>query len=243
MKATLLPKRKGPREKVIKTLIDQFRYPEFGPGQMWEVCMQKVRDAGGRVEMGVEVLGIRRNGSGAVSVWGIRDGARVEYEGTHFLSSMPIRELVRSFEPAAPPEVIAAGDSLKYRDFLTVALVVEAPELFPDNWIYIHDPDVRLGRIQNFKNWSPSMVPDPKFTCLGLEYFVSEGDDLWSMPDAELVELGKREVGAVGLVDPASVVDGCVVRMRKAYPVYDDVYSEHVAVIRQFLEKKSRICS
>ena len=238
LKATLLPKRKGPREKVIKTLIDQFRYPEFGPGQMWEVCTQKVRDAGGKVEMGVEVLGIRRNGSGAVSVWGIRDGARVEYEGTHFLSSMPIRELVRSFDPPAPPEVIAAGDALKYRDFLTVALIVEAVDLFPDNWIYIHDPDVRLGRIQNFKNWSPSMVPDPKFTCLGLEYFVNEGDDLWSMPDAELVELGKREVGAVGLVDSAQVVDGCVVRMKKAYPVYDDVYSEHVATIRRFLEEE-----
>ena len=189
-------------------------------------------------ELDLEVLGIRRNGSGAVSVWGIRDGARVEYEGTHFLSSMPIRELVRSFEPAAPPEVIAAGDALKYRDFLTVALVVEAADLFPDNWIYIHDPDVRLGRIQNFKNWSPSMVPDPKFTCLGLEYFVNEGDDLWSMPDAELVELGKREVGAVGLVDSAQVVDGCVVRMKKAYPVYDDVYSEHVATIRRFLEEE-----
>jgi protoporphyrinogen oxidase len=238
LKATLLPKRKGPREKVIKTLIDQFRYPEFGPGQMWEVCTQKVRDAGGRVEMGVEASRIERNGGGVRAVVGIRDGREERFEGTHFLSSMPIRELVQSFVPAAPPEVLAAGESLRYRDFLTVALVVDDAVLFPDNWIYIHDPGVRLGRIQNFKNWSPSMVPDPKFTCLGLEYFVNEGDDIWSMKDADLIELGKREVGAVGLVDPARVVDGCVVRMKKAYPVYDDVYSEHVGVIRRFLEKE-----
>jgi len=238
LKATLLPKKKGPREKVIKTLIDQFRYPEFGPGQMWEVCTQKVRDAGGRIEMGVEASRIERNGGGVRAVVGSRDGREERFEGTHFLSSMPIRELVQSFVPAAPPEVLAAGESLRYRDFLTVALVVDAVDLFPDNWIYIHDPGVRLGRIQNFKNWSPSMVPDPKFTCLGLEYFVNEGDDIWSMPDADLIELGKREVGAVGLVDPAKVVDGCVVRMKKAYPVYDDVYSEHVATIRRFLEKE-----
>jgi len=238
LKATLLPKKKGPREKVIKTLIDQFRYPEFGPGQMWEVCTQKVRDAGGRIEMGVEASRIERNGGGVRAVVGNRDGREERFEGTHFLSSMPIRELVQSFVPAAPPEVLAAGESLRYRDFLTVALVVDAVDLFPDNWIYIHDPGVRLGRIQNFKNWSPSMVPDPKFTCLGLEYFVNEGDDIWSMPDADLIELGKREVGAVGLVDPAKVVDGCVVRMKKAYPVYDDVYSEHVATIRRFLEKE-----
>jgi protoporphyrinogen oxidase len=238
LKATLLPKRKGPREKVIKTLIEQFRYPIHGPGQMWEVCTEQIRGRGSRVEMGVEVRGIVRNGGGVQSVWGLRDGARVEYEGTHFLSSMPIRGLVQSFEPPAPPNVIAAGCALRYRDFLTVALVIEAENLFPDNWIYIHDPAVRLGRIQNFKNWSPSMVPDPRFTCLGLEYFVSEGDEVWSMADADLVELGKHEVGTLGLIDPAKVTDGCVVRMRKAYPVYDDDYARHVATIRQFIESE-----
>jgi protoporphyrinogen oxidase len=149
---------------------------------------------------------------------------------------MPIRELVLSFNPPAPANVIAAGRSLKYRDFLTVALVIDAPDLFPDNWIYIHDPSVRLGRVQNFKNWSPAMVPDPRFTCLGLEYFVNEGDDLWSMPDADLIELGKREIAQVGLVDPSKVTDGRVVRMKKAYPVYDDEYTDHVAVVRRFLE-------
>jgi protoporphyrinogen oxidase len=236
LKATLLPKKKGPREKVIKTLIDQFRYPIHGPGQMWETCTEQIRGRGSRVEMGVEVMTLKRDGRGVRSLVGIRDGARVEYEGTHFLSSMPVRELVNSFEPPAPANVVAAANSLKYRDFLTVALVIDAPDLFPDNWIYIHDPSVRLGRVQNFKNWSPAMVPDPKFTCLGLEYFVNEGDDLWSMSDADLVELGKREIGQVGLVDPSKVIDGCAVRMKKAYPVYDDEYASHVSVVRDFIE-------
>ena len=239
LKATLLPKRKGPREKVIKTLIDQFRYPAHGPGQMWEVCTEQIRGRGSRVEMGVHVDGIERNGRGVAAVRGSRDGQPVRFEGTHFLSSMPIRELVEAFDPPAPSEVLAAARSLRYRDFLTIALIVDAPELFPDNWIYIHDPEVKLGRIQNFKNWSPQMVPDPKFTCLGLEYFVNEGDEVWSMADADLVELGKREVGKVGLVDPAKVVDGCVVRMKKAYPVYDDAYTQHVGVVRAFIEREA----
>src|SRR6185369_10097491 len=181
---------------------------------------------------------LKRDSTGVRSVVGIRDGARVEYQGTHFLSSMPVRELVQSFDPPAPAHVVAAANSLKYRDFLTVALVIDAPDLFPDNWIYIHDPSVRLGRVQNFKNWSPAMVPDPKFTCLGLEYFVNEGDDLWSMSDADLVELGKREIGQVGLVDPSRVTDGCAVRMKKAYPVYDDEYANHVAIVRHFIENE-----
>ncbi len=239
LKATLLPKRKGPREKVIKTLIDQFRYPARGPGQMWETCAEKVRKAGNRIEMGVEVRKIERNGSGVLALVGTRAGEAIRFEGTHFLSSMPIRELVASLDPPAPVEVVEASQKLKYRDFLTVALIVDAPDLFPDNWIYIHDPSVRLGRIQNFKNWSPAMVPDPKFSCLGLEYFVNEGDDLWSMSDSDLVELGKREVGQLGLVDPSKVVDGCVVRMKKAYPVYDDEYASHVEIVRSFLERET----
>ncbi len=239
LKATLLPKRKGPRAKVIKTLIDQFRYPEHGPGQMWETCAERIRDAGSRVEMGVEVRRVERDGSGVKALVGSRNGEDVRFDGTHFLSSMPIRELVASFDPPAPAEVVRAANSLKYRDFLTVALIVDEPDLFPDNWIYIHDPSVRLGRIQNFKNWSPAMVPDPKFSCLGLEYFVNEGDDLWSMPDADLVALGKREVGKLGLIDPAKVTDGCVVRMKKAYPVYDDEYAIHVAKIREFIEAET----
>jgi hypothetical protein len=149
---------------------------------------------------------------------------------------MPLAELVQKLDPAPPPEVLKAASMLKYRDFLTVALVVNKADLFPDNWIYIHDPSVKVGRIQNFKNWSPYMVPDPSKTCIGLEYFCFEGDGLWNTPDDALVELGKNEMQALGLVQAADVQDGAVVRMPKAYPVYDEIYAEAVAGIRSFLD-------
>jgi protoporphyrinogen oxidase len=149
---------------------------------------------------------------------------------------MPLRQLVRAFTPAAPADVLAAADRLHYRDFLTVALIIDTPELFPDNWIYVHDAKVKLGRVQNFKNWSPDMVPDPKMSCLGLEYFCFEGDGLWTMSDRDLVELGRREMAAIGLIDPAKVVDGTVVRMPKAYPVYDEGYEDALAVVRRYLD-------
>jgi protoporphyrinogen oxidase len=237
IKATLLPKRKGPRQKVIKTLIDQFRYPARGPGQMWETCAEKIRAGGNTIRMGTRAARIERDGNGVAAVVGVSEEREERFAGSHFLSSMPMRELVEALDPPAPDAVRKAANSLKYRDFLTVALVVDAPDLFPDNWIYIHEPGVRLGRIQNFKNWSPRMVPDPRFTCLGLEYFVNEGDDLWTMADEDLVRLGTREIGEIGLVDPSKVVDGCVVRMKKAYPVYDDEYAKHVEIVREFLEK------
>ena len=144
-------------------------------------------------------------------------------------------------DPPAPAEVIAAAESLKYRDFLTVVLIVDRPETFPDNWIYIHEPDVKVGRIQNFKNWSPDLVPDPRRSSLGLEYFCFEGDDLWTRSDADLLALGRREIDAIGLVAAAEVVDGCVVRMPKAYPVYDDEYQAHLAVIRRWLANLSNL--
>ena len=132
--------------------------------------------------------------------------------------------------------MIAAADHLRYRDFITVALIIDAPDLFPDNWIYVHDEQVKLGRVQNFKNWSPEMVPDPRMSCLGLEYFCFEGDGLWTMADRDLVELGRREMAAIGLIDPSKVVDGTVVRMPNAYPVYDEGYQDALSIIRPYLE-------
>ena len=149
---------------------------------------------------------------------------------------MPIRELLQKFDPVVPDKVLAAANSLHYRDFLTVALIIDRADLFPDNWIYIHDPGVKVGRIQNFKNWSPSMVPDPSKSCLGLEYFCFEGDGLWSSQDEKLIELGKKELAHLGLVREDEVVDGMVVRMPKAYPVYDTTYREALTTIRQFLD-------
>jgi hypothetical protein len=162
-------------------------------------------------------------------------------EGASFVSSMPVRELVRALDPPPPPDVLAAADRLRYRDFLTVALVVDRAEVFPDNWIYVHAPEVKVGRIQNFKNWSPEMVPDAARTSLGLEYFVQQGDALWNAPDAELVALATRECAALGLVDPADVSDGIVVRVPKAYPVYDATYRGALDCIRSHLKSLANL--
>jgi protoporphyrinogen oxidase len=151
------------------------------------------------------------------------------------VSSTPISALVRMMEPAAPADVLAAADDLRYRDFLTIALVVPLEAGFPDNWIYIHDPGVKVGRIQNFGSWSPFLVKDGR-TCLGLEYFVNEGDEVWSTPDADLVKLGTAELEKLGLIKPGSVEKGYVVRMPKAYPVYDDRYAKNLDVIRAWLD-------
>jgi len=148
---------------------------------------------------------------------------------------MPFTELARIVDPPVPDEVLASATALHYRDFLTVALVIPEDRGFPDNWIYIHAPDVRVGRIQNFGSWSPYLVKDGR-TCLGMEYFVFEGDDLWTSSDDELVALGTKELAAIGLVDASDIEAGYVVRMPKAYPVYDDGYRENVDVLRRWFE-------
>ena len=219
-------------DKSIKTLIHEFEYPRRGPGMMWEKTRDIVVEAGCDVVMECPVEAIEWE-PGRVSA--IRAGGR-RFAGDQFVSSMAIRELIQLLEPAAPSALLDAAKYFKYRDFLTVALVVKQPDLFPDNWIYIHDPAVKVGRIQNYKNWSPEMVPDPANTCLGMEYFCFEGDGLWTMPDAELVDLARREVAELGLARAEDVVDGCVVRMPKAYPVYDETYKLGLAAIREFLE-------
>jgi protoporphyrinogen oxidase len=220
---------------VIKTLIDAFDYPELGPGMMWETVKGIVERDGSEIRLNAGVEKILWSDGNVDALEVTIDGKPEVVEGTHFISTMPIRELIQKFEPPVAEDVRKAAEALNYRDFLTVALVVDQRELFPDNWIYIHDADVKVGRIQNFKNWSPSMVPDPERTCLGLEYFCFEGDGLWTMSDSDLIELGKKELGILGLVNPSDVVDGSVVRMPKAYPVYDGTYSESLRVVREFL--------
>ena len=234
-----LGSRKG---EVIKTLIDEFQYPRLGPGQMWEAARDRILARGGAVHLDRKVVRIEHDGS-AVSSFITADaqGRQARYLGTHFLSTMPVRDLIRAMAPPAPEEVRAAAESLRYRDFLTVVLIVNRRETFPDTWIYIHEPDVRVGRIQNFKNWSPELVPDASRSSLGLEYFCFEGDDLWNRSDDELLELGRREIDTIGLVPASDVVDGCVVRMPKAYPVYDDEYQRHLSVIRNWLVKLSNL--
>ena len=221
---------------VITTLIDQFHYPRHGPGQMWQDCRKKLENRGTKVLMRARVIGIQREGERVQSVR-VRDagGDECDVEGDQFLSSMPIRTLIRCLDPLPPQEVVEAANSLRYRDFLTVALIIDREDLFPDNWIYIHSNEVRVGRIQNFKNWSADMVPDRQRTTLGLEYFVQENDEVWSMDDAALLELGRQEVAALNLASADDVIDGTVVRVPKAYPIYDGRYQAALRVIREWL--------
>ena len=225
--------RRGQTE--ITSLIEQFRYPKLGPGMMWERCRDLVEQAGTTVAMNAPVTAVHHEGGRAVGVTAVRDGRAERLPCDAVISSMPISALVHAMDPPVPPEVARAASGLHYRDFLTVALVVPEHVAFPDNWIYVHSPEVRLGRIQNFGAWSPHLVKDGR-TCLGLEYFVFEGDDLWTMSDEDLVALGTRELAAIGLADADDVQSGYVVRMPKAYPVYDDGYAGHVATLRGWLE-------
>ena len=165
-----------------------------------------------------------------------QDGKTELVPAGHVISSMPVTDLIKKLDPPAPEEVRAAARQLKYRDFLTVCLIVDDPDLFDDNWIYVHEPDVKVGRIQNFKNWSPAMVPDQSKSSLGLEYFCNEGDELWCTSDADLIELGKRELQHIGLVQARAVEDGCVFRVPKSYPVYDSDYRQGLATIKGFID-------
>ncbi len=232
----LLPKR-TPRDRgqLVKTLLDTFRYPRLGPGMMWEAAGKRIRELGGDVRMGRRVTGLRLDGRTWTVTCVSADGGTETHKAEHVVSSAALREVVGALEPPPRPAVAAAARSLKYRDFLTVALIVRDRGVFSDNWIYIHDPSVRVGRIQNYKSWSPEMVPEPGLACYGLEYFCTEGDGMWERPDAELVALARQELAALGLAAEADVEDGCVVRQRKAYPVYDGAYAQHVDVIRRAL--------
>jgi protoporphyrinogen oxidase len=220
----------------ITTLIEEFDYPRLGPGMMWNAVRDEVERRRGVVQTDTDVVRINRTGNRVDSVVAVRDGREEIVQGTDFISSMPVTEFVSKVHPPAPKDVLAAAAKLTYRDFLTVVLIVNRPQIFDDNWIYIHDPEVSVGRIQNFKNWSPDMVPDPGKTSLGLEYFCTEGDTVWTTPDDKLIAQAKREVGKLGLVQAADVEDGCVVRVPKAYPVYDSAYGDHLAVVRTFVE-------
>lgn len=223
-------------KKVIKTLIEQFDYPRRGPGMLWTIVKDQLEERGAVVKMNTSVVAIHRdkNRITGVEVRSSDCGPEI-ISGSDFLSSMPVTQFLQWLTPPPPPEVLAAAGKLRYRDFLTVCLVVNREQLFEDNWIYIHEPAVQVGRIQNFKNWSPHMVPDQRKTSLGLEYFCNEGDALWTMADADLIELGKRELERIGLAKYTDVEDGAVFRVEKTYPVYDSEYAEHLAVVRDYL--------
>jgi protoporphyrinogen oxidase len=199
---------------------------------MWEAAAAKVVAQGGTIHMGHALEGLHWDGTS--ERWTITartaEGRR-EFTAEHVISSAPIRELMAAIRPVPVSAPVAA--KLRYRDFVTIALIVDKPDLFPDNWIYIHEPGVRVGRIQNFRSWSPEMVPDERLSCLGLEYFCFEGDGLWTSSDAGLVALARRELATIGLAREDEVKNGCVVRQKKAYPVYDDDYKMYIDAIRE----------
>ncbi len=219
----------------VKTLIDKFHYPERGPGQMWETLAANLQAQGYPVLLERPVVRIRHDGEKVTGIVTRGRHGEEHFAGTHFISSMPIRELVKALDPPPPEAVRQAANRLRYRDFLIVSLVLNRRNVAPDNWIYVHEPGVKVGRIQNFKNWSPAMVPDPSKTCLGMEYFVFENDELWSSADEKLIEMAKRELVQLGLARMEEMVDGTVVRMPKAYPMYDAGWAEQVQAVREWL--------
>lgn len=234
LKTAILSMLYKPRS-TIKSLIEEFDYPRLGPGMMWSAVKSCVEEKGGVVLLNTDVIQIQQTENRINHITVSRNGKPEVFRGTDFISSMPVTEFIKKLNPPPPPSILRAADSLRYRDFLTVCLIVNSQNLFPDNWIYIHDPQVKVGRIQNFKNWSPEMVPDQTKSSLGLEYFCNEGDELWCMKDDDLIKLAKKELEYVGLAQGREVEDGCVFRVPKAYPIYDSDYSQHLAMIKEFV--------
>jgi protoporphyrinogen oxidase len=238
--AILPQKNAGTGDKVIKTLINGFRYPRRGPGMLWEETARRISDQGGAVLLGRRVVSLDWNA--ADRCWTVvtrsEDGTEQTLRGDHVISSMPMRELARALTPAPSGSMQRAAEGLRYRDFLTVALIVKDRDVFDDNWIYIHEPGVKVGRIQNYKSWSPEMVPDAGLNCYGLEYFCFEDDGVWTASDADLIQLASDELVKLGLADRNDIVDGAVVRQPKAYPIYDEGYQKRVETIRRELESR-----
>jgi protoporphyrinogen oxidase len=218
-----------------KTLIHEFHYPVLGPGIMWQRFQELIEGQGGVTHLNSEVVRFKLKGNRIQEVSLIQGEKTIGIPGENFFSSIPLTELIFRLDPPAPNEVLVAAHHLTYRSFVLVGLIINRGDLFPDQWIYVHSPEVKVGRIQNFRNWSPKMVPDPKKTSLGMEYFCTEGDEIWRMPDTELLELAKRELVHLGMAEAAEVEDGVVYRQPKAYPVYNNDYQQHLQVIQRFL--------
>jgi protoporphyrinogen oxidase/predicted dehydrogenase len=225
----------GLRRTHVTTLIEEFSYPRLGPGQLWNTLSARVEERGIPVELNHRCTALNHNRGRIESIVVRSNGDLTEHAVDSVVSSIPLKELVLNLRPAPPEDVIAAANALHYRDFCLVALMTTEEEPFPDNWIYLHDPGTRAGRVQNYGAWSQGMVK-PGTTCLGVEYFCFEGDEIWEMSDQEAVELAKQELGRIGLIDPDRVFDGVKVRVPKAYPMYDSDYEPALEKVRAYLE-------
>ena len=216
--------------EIITTLIDKFKYPKYGPGMMWETASKKLQAKNHKILLSSRVVEISK----VNDTYKVKIDSGEEFEAKNILSSMPLAHLPKTIKPAPDNNVLQSGKNLKFRDFLSVALVIDEKDAFPDNWIYIHDPGVKVGRVQNYGSWSPYLVKEGK-TCLGLEYFVNIGDELWSMEDEKLIDLAIKELEQLSLIKKNSTLEGYVVRMPKAYPVYDLDYSKNINKIEKWL--------
>lgn len=231
----VIPWRETP---VVASLIEEFYYPRTGPGLMYDRMRDQMVALGGDLAFREPVIRVEHDGSRVRRAWTRRsDGTEVAYEGDGFISSMPLTQLVQAMDPPAPDDVLQSVRALRYRNLLTIDLIVDHPDLFPDNWIYVHDKRLQLGRIQNFKNWSPHMVPDASTTSLGLEYFCWDTDPIWNMTVPELVELGSKEMEQTGLLRGARILDGTAVWVPKAYPVYEAGYEVHLNRVVEWLRR------
>jgi protoporphyrinogen oxidase len=232
-------RRPSERHSTVKTLINTFRYPRLGPGMMWEAAARKAAASGATLLQGAKVVALDWDAAAAGWMATVEDetGTTALRAGA-VISSIPLGQLPNILTPSLSERARVAASALRYRDFLTVALIMRERNRFDDNWIYVHDPGVRVGRIQNYKSWSPAMVPDANTACYGLEYFCNDGDDLWARADSELVALAAKELAQLGLASAEDVLDGTVVRQPKAYPVYDASYEAHVNVVRAELEER-----
>lgn len=224
-----------PAHGSVKTLIEEFHYPETGPGMMWQAFGEAIERDGGKIAMKTNATRIEHDGHSVTAVHIEDESGRYTLNPSAVISSMPLRTLIQSLHPAPPDAVLQAAANLKYRDFLIVVLIIDQDEVFDDNWIYIHTPEVRVGRIQNFKNWSMAMMADPTKTSLGMEYFCTLGDSLWTQTDADLIALAERELAQLGLAPGAKVIDATVIRQPKAYPVYDREYRQNLAVLKAYM--------
>lgn len=222
------------------SLIERFQYPRLGPGMMWEKAAEVTRARGGEVHLEHYVERVRRDGNRVISIDVVSTGEtgetrRETVEADHFINSMALDSLIAAFDPPPPPEVVEAARRLRYRDFLIVTLVLKVADPFPDNWIYVHSPEVKVGRIQNFRAWSREMVPDETTASIGMEYFCQVGDGLWTMDDGALRSLAAQELETIGLARAGDVIDAAIIRQPKAYPVYDTEYQGALEIIKGWL--------
>jgi len=222
------------------SLIEEFNYPKYGPGMMYEAVAEKIKAAGGTILLGQQVTGLRHRDGKITSVEVTKAGLKTEHVADVIVSTIPLPDTLTLLFPDKP-EVAATARNMRFRDFISVNLILDQADVFPDTWIYVHDPSVKLGRVQNFKNWSPWMTPTPAHTPIGCEYFCTEGDALWEAPDKELLELAATELKAIGLGGKAAILDGCVCRVRNAYPMYTGPYQEAITHARTLLSGISNL--